>query len=337
MKTSGFDLTVGIPTYNRGKQLLESLIQICQEAQRYDKKIEILISDNASSDNTYSIVKKIQAEYDLVINYYKNDDNYGFDYNVDNVIKKAQSNFVLVMSDDDILMKDSLSHYFSCIQHDPAINLAIGKAYFMDHNLQSEIIGFSDHAFDHFSDDKIYYFANGNALLGFTEKLFCGISGVMFNKMEYIKENMDEFMQSQFIHTAAIFKMLSKNDSTVAIINIPVLVYRLGDKNTKIKSPEEIVKVGFGLLNLLIKIKPLYGSTIWYGLYGKELTWVRRTLLGIKSREGLSQDIIQRYKELLDNERNYKFLDTLIAKLPDNVFKPVYWFYRLIRYKKNGY
>ena len=82
-----YDLTIGIPTYNRADKLEISIKAIMEERNRYpDKNIEVLVSDNCSSDDTFKVVSKFEN-----ISYYRNEQNLGFDLNVDSVIKKAKA------------------------------------------------------------------------------------------------------------------------------------------------------------------------------------------------------------------------------------------------------
>jgi len=312
------------------------LIAVNYEVQKYPKKIEIVVSDNNSTDSTKKTIEELQSYMD--ISYYKNKQNLGFDSNVNIAIKKSKANFVLLMSDDDILLKGSLEKYIDLIAKEQELTVVIGGANFFTHNLKSQVSNFKDEAFNNFKEKKTYIFENGAELMKFSKKIFCGVSGVAFNRKKYLQEDMQEFIGTQFIHTAAMFRMLSRGESAVAVINEPIFMYRLGDDDfAKIKSADEIMSVGLGLLDLLLKVKNNIDRQEWNIIYKKELNWVRRLLIGIKSREGLNLKIINRYKLLLDKDRSYKILDFIILKIPDILFKFPYLFYRLVKYKKIGY
>ena len=53
-------VTICIPTYNSGEFIEDTLFSIINQTY---KNIEIIIGDNASTDNTYDIVKKYQKKY----------------------------------------------------------------------------------------------------------------------------------------------------------------------------------------------------------------------------------------------------------------------------------
>lgn len=49
-------LTIAIPTYNRANYLKRALKSI---AKQYDDRLEIIVSDNASLDDTEEVVREI--------------------------------------------------------------------------------------------------------------------------------------------------------------------------------------------------------------------------------------------------------------------------------------
>lgn len=101
-------LSICIPTYNRApflKELLGTLLKYITPDIK--DEIEIIISDNASTDNTQEIVKSFQKQTDF-IQYYKNEENVGPDRNFIKVVEHAQGEFSWLFGDDDSITKDSL-------------------------------------------------------------------------------------------------------------------------------------------------------------------------------------------------------------------------------------
>ena len=81
-------LTIAIPTYNRCAFLDKTLKHI---ERQYDDRLEIIVSDNASDDATYDIVKSYQKKYN--INYSRNEYNIGGDANFLKCLKLAKGKF----------------------------------------------------------------------------------------------------------------------------------------------------------------------------------------------------------------------------------------------------
>lgn len=66
-------LSICIPTYNRAEYLEGALINITEDLA-FNDDVEIVISDNASTDNTYEIGNLFSRQYHNVF-YFKNDNN----------------------------------------------------------------------------------------------------------------------------------------------------------------------------------------------------------------------------------------------------------------------
>jgi glycosyltransferase involved in cell wall biosynthesis len=94
-------VTIGIPTYNRAdgylKQALESAVN-----QTYSN-IEIIVSDNCSTDHTESLVKSYP---DPRIRYFKHDKNIGANNNFNFCLQQAKGDYFLLLHDDDMIDED---------------------------------------------------------------------------------------------------------------------------------------------------------------------------------------------------------------------------------------
>ncbi len=88
-------LSFCIPVYNRSnriKKIIEQLIDF------KSNEIEIVISDNASSDDAKEVVSQFD---DLRIKYYRNRKNVGMDANFILVMKRARGKFIFLLMDED--------------------------------------------------------------------------------------------------------------------------------------------------------------------------------------------------------------------------------------------
>jgi glycosyltransferase involved in cell wall biosynthesis len=104
-------LSICIPTFNRVEFLQYNLKSITDQ---FDKEpslkdlVEIVISDNASSDGTKEMVASFLETYNN-ITYVRNTTNIGFDRNVNNAVHLANGTYCLTLGDDDALFPNSLS------------------------------------------------------------------------------------------------------------------------------------------------------------------------------------------------------------------------------------
>jgi abequosyltransferase len=96
---NNFNISILIPTYNRAVYLKEALASIVSQIGD-GEKIECIVSDNASSDNTKEIVMDFQKKYDF-IRYYRNETNIGPDRNILLCLNYAQGEYVWWFGDDD--------------------------------------------------------------------------------------------------------------------------------------------------------------------------------------------------------------------------------------------
>ena len=101
-------LSIAIPTYNRAGYLDLCLSQICKQLQAHEKDIELIVSDNASPDNTEMIVQKYIAEGQQ-ISYTRNPENIGADNNISQAFQLAAAKYVLVLADDDVLVDGAIA------------------------------------------------------------------------------------------------------------------------------------------------------------------------------------------------------------------------------------
>lgn len=91
-------LSICIPTCNRGS-ILETVILNYITNEEFDDSVELVISDNASTDNTEEIVKEIIKKYpSKKISYYKNDENIGAK-NFFAVISRAKGKYAKISND----------------------------------------------------------------------------------------------------------------------------------------------------------------------------------------------------------------------------------------------
>ena len=88
-------LSICIPTYNRAEYLDKSLHSLTKQKRFYE--IEVVISDNCSTDNTEEVVKKYQKQYNNIF-YHKNTENI-FDKNFPTVLMKAHGLYRKIFND----------------------------------------------------------------------------------------------------------------------------------------------------------------------------------------------------------------------------------------------
>lgn len=103
--------SICIPNFNYGRYLAQTINSVL--SQNYTD-FEIIISDNASTDNSVAIV---QAIGDPRIKVHVNAINVGFSANLDKAAQLATGDFIVMLSSDDVMLPNALKHYAQLIEH----------------------------------------------------------------------------------------------------------------------------------------------------------------------------------------------------------------------------
>ena len=120
-------VSVGIPTYNRKHYLIKALDSV--KNQDYPN-IEIIISDNHSTDGTEEFIKELLGENNSNIKYLRLKENVGAKKNWENCICNASGKYMLMLSDDDILEPDAITNLVNALSDDSV--LVIGNKVLID-------------------------------------------------------------------------------------------------------------------------------------------------------------------------------------------------------------
>ena len=94
-------VTIGIPTYTRADGFLRNALT-CAVNQTY-ANIEIIVSDNCSSDHTQSLVEGFA---DPRIRYVKHQQNIGANNNFNYCVNQAKGRYLVLLHDDDSIDED---------------------------------------------------------------------------------------------------------------------------------------------------------------------------------------------------------------------------------------
>lgn len=114
------NLSIAIPTHNGAQYIREALDSIISQLDEINEKIEIVISDNASTDRTPEIIKEYQQKYSF-IKYFRNNENLGADSNFDLAVRRSAGEFVWLFSDDDQLKPGAVKKVLDVLKKHPEL------------------------------------------------------------------------------------------------------------------------------------------------------------------------------------------------------------------------
>lgn len=128
-------VTIGIPTYNRAELLARSIESALGQ---YHQRIEIIISNNASTDGTRRICREY-AKRDRRIIYLEQLENVGATANFQAVLEKASGDYFMWLGDDDWLDPSYLAQCLDTLQSDPRVSLVSGAPIYYRDGVKAQV------------------------------------------------------------------------------------------------------------------------------------------------------------------------------------------------------
>ncbi len=108
-------LTVSMPAYNTEKFIRESIESVLRQKE---VDFELVVVDDASSDNTAEIVKSFQ---DPRVRLLRNHKNMGIGYCHNQVIRQSESIFIAHVDSDDVVLPGAFQKMVQKLQSDPEL------------------------------------------------------------------------------------------------------------------------------------------------------------------------------------------------------------------------
>ncbi len=97
-------VSILVPVFNRGEIIAETLNSALNQSY---KNIEVVVVDNASTDNTWEVIQKI-AEGDIRVKAFRNEANIGPVKNWRRCVEEANGYFAKILWSDDLISHDFL-------------------------------------------------------------------------------------------------------------------------------------------------------------------------------------------------------------------------------------
>jgi hypothetical protein len=119
-------VSVCIPTYNRAALLRQSIQSVLGQSLR---DFELIISDNASTDETPEVVRTFADDR---IRYLRHPVNIGASRNFNQGFEKARGPYVTVFHDDDLMLADNLRLKTAALEQHPRVGLVHSRFDLID-------------------------------------------------------------------------------------------------------------------------------------------------------------------------------------------------------------
>jgi glycosyltransferase involved in cell wall biosynthesis len=238
-------LTIAIPTYNRLEYLKELLPGLLKQCKPYPE-IEVLISDNCTTDGTFPYIRDISAKNPQV-RYRRNSANVGGDENFVLCVESALGEYVWLFSDDEILCDKAIETIITILKKFPVSLLIVGLG------LESEHLWAGTYA-EFVKNNQPQTIIN-HALLT------CNI----FKKCLFDTKIARARSPTKFGHFAHVYAIVdSLKDGEVYITNSPVFYVR----PTRAENKQKMKFIRLKYIELLLYVGVSYPRIIHYVCFG---------------------------------------------------------------------
>lgn len=245
-------LSICIPTYNMGKYLeinLKELVVIIIK-NKLKNRVEISISDNDSSDNTFDIVNKyINQNENIKIKYHKNDVNIGADKNFLKSVEIASAEYAWIFGADDIIIEKSLLDILELIISNN-YDILLGDR--VNINLNGKEINTQYWSTEKMTVNKenLSEYLNQSYRIG---AVFSYISSIVFKKNKWDEEieklDINRFIGTAYIHSLILLSMIQHN-SNMLYMHSPLVKNRVGNDSFLSEGYFNRIKIDFNYLDI---------------------------------------------------------------------------------------
>jgi abequosyltransferase len=210
-------LSICIATRNRGGFIGETLKSIVGQ---WDERIEVLVVDGASTDNTEAVVRAMQ-DRQAGVRYMKLASNGGVDRDFDIAVENAVGEYCWLMSDDDLMRPGAIDKVLGAIDRRYSLIIVNSEVRTFDFSV------LLDHNRLRFDTDRRYTPADFERLFEETSGYLSYIGAVVIRRDIWMARDRAAYYGSWFIHVGVIFQAVLPSDSFV--IAEPLISIRFGN------------------------------------------------------------------------------------------------------------
>ena len=273
-------ISICIPNYNHGRVLEQTLDSVILNIT---PEIEVLISDNASTDNSQTIIEKYRKHKNVQLFYQK--DTIPMSQHWNYVGRKAKGEWVIILSSDDVLEPNTIEKLLAAISNTKA--KAIFFEYdFLENGIKKAKTPFYDHTAEIFGIEQFKVFLKGNNF---------PLSACMFKRelMDRVDWFNDELVFCTDWHA---WLKLCEASKHIVYIKEPLLLYRYHQDNETHRCVENLTALDEVILmkNELIKKHNIQDTTILKDISKNNLKLAKNYLERVTLRNLLDA---QRYYE----------------------------------------
>lgn len=225
-------VSILVYNYNYGRYLEECLESLCSQSY---PNIEIIFSDNASTDNSWEIALDFVKKYPGRITITQNRKNLGADANFKNCFINARGKYFINMCSDDVLLPDFVERCVRVLEADQYIGFVMAHRAIIDSNSVRE-----DEA--PFYNQSCVIPGHEQAAVYMMAAVNPSVSQIMYNKMKTKGKTATGALVSRWYGTRILdFNLCA--EYSMAYIKDPLVLHRLHGENDSLSAADNLLEV----------------------------------------------------------------------------------------------
>ncbi|MDB2472672.1 glycosyltransferase [Amylibacter sp.] len=250
-----YQLSICIPTFNRGKFIEETLKSIIPQLSH---NVEIIIFDGASSDNTIDVVLNTCKDMSQV-RYFRQEKNGGIDLDMASSVEMSSAPYCWLFSSDDIMMDGAIKEIIGLIEVSKSDIILCGMTL-----CASDMSPICDHHIWSVGDNRTYdlsikdirkqYLQNSLT----TTALFSFLGNIIFKRQVWDQgSNSEVYLGSCWAHVARFMSLIPQG-LKVSIFQKPLLLNRGG--NDSFSKDGKIARIALSIDGFLKIFNSYFGE-----------------------------------------------------------------------------
>ncbi|PHR69110.1 MAG: hypothetical protein COA67_11205 [Lutibacter sp.] len=265
-------VSIIVITYNSAKYVLDTLESA--KAQTY-KNIELIISDDCSTDNTVEICKKwLNENKDRFVSskLVTTNANTGIPANINRGLHAAKGEWFKTIAGDDILHKECIFLYVNFVLSNPEVKVVTA-------NCQVFINTFSKENFTEIKNFSEFYGYKSNITAQDQHKIFlrrCPVNScTMFYNAKVIMDNNGCDERFRWFEDHPLYLKLTKNGTKIFYLNKVTVYYRLHNSSVYSSVNSKQIFNDFYLKSRKFELEYLYPEISFSERIYKDLTFFK--------------------------------------------------------------
>lgn len=280
-------LSFCIATFNRAAFIGETLENLIAQAT---DDCEIVISDNASTDDTEQIVSEYTRRCGS-LHYFRQSTNVGVDRNFNHAVELARGEYCWLMSDDDRLYPGAVAAILEALHRNQDLSLVIVNTEYRSFDM-SKVVQYRALDFD---SDRAYGSDEMDRLFQETFKLAVFIGCLVIKREIWLAREKERYFGSLWIHLGVIFQ--ARLPARTLVVAKPYISYRFGNthslgtpfETSQIKLPSVVQSLAVsqavkqGICRIKLGALVWLRAAGWYSVAEYE-RWIRPRSSSIRER-----------------------------------------------------